>query len=62
MENFLEQMEQEILKIEELTTVKVQENVEDTNKIQKEIDELKLKLNNIMSIKEFISKVEELKS
>ncbi|MGL5280078.1 MAG: hypothetical protein ACRC8M_13595 [Cetobacterium sp.] len=62
MEKFLEQMEQEILKIEELTTVKVQENVEDTNKIQKEIDELKLELNTVMNIKEFTSKVEELKS
>lgn len=62
MEKFLEQMEQEILKIEELTTVKVQENVEDTNRIQKEIDELKSELNTVMNIKEFTSKVEELKS
>ncbi|MEG2347943.1 MAG: hypothetical protein RSA05_07470 [Cetobacterium sp.] len=62
MEKFLEQMEQEILKIEELTTAKVQENVEDTNRIQKEIDELKSELNTVMNIKEFTSKVEELKS
>lgn len=62
MEKFLDQMEEEILKIEELITVKAEENVESTSRIEKEIEELKLELDNITNNKEFASKVEELKN